>query len=170
MNHHLFSCHRKIQVTDMDVRPRVEHLYICQELHSRVGYIMMKIMLPPTILSLSLGIIVCMYISIRHTDLPIYLYVIFPYIAFTLLLIIFWLSYDIALITRDFECIRGQLLSHQSPYLVHMSRHERKCVMMRATAMRVVEFPVGEFADFSLSMSVAVWEEVVNQVLFLLTF
>ena len=154
----------------MDVRAQVEHLYICQELYGRVCYIWMKVMLPPTIFSFSVAIIICTFVSIRHTGLPIYLYVIFPYTGFTLLFITFWLSYDIALITRDLENIRLQLLSNESQYLGQKSKRERKELMMRARAMRVSEFPVDDFADFSLNVPIVVWEEVMNQVLFLLPF
>ena len=154
----------------MEARAKVEYLFICLELHSRIGYIWMKNVLPPAIFSVSLGIIICMFVSIRHTELPIYLYLVFPYVGITDFLIIFWMSYDIVLITRDFEYIRGQFLCHDAPYLVQKTKWDRKHVMMRARAMRVVEFPLGDFADFSFNLPIAVWDEVVNQVLFLLSF
>ena len=159
-----------MDVTDMELRAKVEHLYVCLELYGRVGYIWMRVMLPPTILTISLCVVLCMYVSVRPTGLPFYLYASFPYVGFNCLFFLFWMSYDIVLITRDSEYIRGQLLSHESPYLVHMTTHERNLVMKRARAFRVPEFPVGEFTDFTLSLAIVVWEEVITQVLFLLSF
>ena len=153
----------------MAVRAKVEHLYICQELYSRTCYVWMKFMLPPTFLSISVAIIIAALISVRFTELPFHFYIIFPFLAFMGMFSIFWMAYDIVLITRDSEYMRGQLLSHESTHLRRMSKYERTRVVMRAKAMRVTEFPVGNFADFSLNLPIAVWDEVVNQVLFLLS-
>lgn len=152
----------------MDVRAKMEHLYICHELYNRVCYVWVKFMLPPTIFGVSLTIIVTTFISIRYTELPFMYYIFFANTAFTLMLIIFWLSYDLVLITRDSEDIMSQLLSYEAQHLRHMSKRERTEAMKRAKAMRVIEFPIGEFADFAISVPVAIWEEILNQVLFLL--
>ena len=117
-----------------------------------------------------MAIILAAFISIRFTGLPLHFYIIFPVLALMAMLSIFWMTYDIVLITRDSVYIRGQLLSHESTHLRHMSKYERIRVMMRTKAMRVTEFPVGDFADFSFNLPIAVWDEVVNQVLWLLSF
>ena len=117
-----------------------------------------------------LTMIVTTFVSIRYTELPIYYYVVFPNTAFTLMLIIFWLSYDGVLFTRASEDILSTLLSYEAPYVRQMPRAVRVQVMKRARAMRVIEFPIGEFADFSINLPITIWEEVLNQVLFLLSF
>ena len=101
----------------MVVRAKVEHLYSCQELNSRVCCVGMKFMLPPTLLSMSLAIIVAAFISTRFTELSLHFYIIFPFRAFMGMFSIFWMTYDIVLITRDHEHIRGELLSHESTHL-----------------------------------------------------
>ena len=161
---------RRIRITDLDRRAQVEQLYICYELYNRVCYVWMKFMLPPTICSVSIVIIVTTFVSIRYTELPFMYYIFFANTAFTLMLIIFWMSYDAVLITRDSEDILGQLLSYEAPYLRSMSRREKIEVLKRARAMRAVDLPIGEFADFSINLPVTIWEEILNQVLFLLSF
>ena len=154
----------------MDVRAKVERLYICYELFNRINYTWLKFMLPPTIFGVSLTVIVTTFVSIRYTELPFMYYIFFANTAFTLMLIIFWLCYDALLITRDSEDIMSQLLSFEAPYLRSVSKAGRIRVMKRAKAMRVIEFPIGEFADFSISLPIVLWEEILNQVLFLLSF
>ena len=161
---------RSVKITDLEVRAKVERVYICFELYNRVCYVWEKFMFPPTIFSVSLTIIVTGFVSIRYTGLPFMYYIFFPNTAFTLMLIIFWLSYDGVLLTRDFEDILGQLWSYEAPYLQSMPKIERTKVMKRAKAMRVVEVPIGEFADFTIMLPITIWEEVLNQILFLLSF
>ena len=84
--------------------------------------------------------------------------------------IIFWISYDLVLLTRASEDILGELLSPDAEYLRPLSRETRIQLLKRAKAMNVIEFPVGEFAEFSLILPVSILEEIMSQVLFLLTF
>ena len=154
----------------MTSRAKVERLYICTELHSRISSVWLKFMLPPTIVSVSLAIIVSTFVSIRYTELPLCYYVYFPNSAFTLMVNIFWLGYDGVLITRDSEGILGQLRSSQAPYLRSVPKHVRTLVMKRVRAMRVLEFRVGDFANFSVNVPISIWDEILNQVVFLLSF
>ena len=154
----------------MDHRAQVERLYICYELYSRVCNVWLKFMLPPTIFSVSLTIIVTSFVSIRYTELPFLFYILFPITAFTLMLIILWISYDAVCITRDSEDILRQLSASEAPYLRSTPRRAKAEIMKRVRAMRVVGFPIGEFAVFSIDVPIAVWEEILNQVLFLLSF
>ena len=95
----------------------------------------------------------------------------YPYPFGTLVLfVIFWISYDIMLVKRTAEDRISRFASHDgAPYLGRISRQQRELVVKRAAAMKVLEFPIGDFADLSLDLPVMVWEEVLNQVLFLLS-
>ena len=86
------------------------------------------------------------------------------------MLVVFWLCYDIVLLTRDSECMKAQLWSHEAPYARLTPKSEMTCAMKRAKALRVIEIPVGNFSDFSINLPIAIWDEIVNQVLFLLSF
>ena len=148
----------------------VERLYSYLLHHNRVAQTWLMFMFPPTLSSVSLAIIMPTFVSIRYTELPVMFYVIFPYTAFTLILVIFWFCYDTVLVIRASEGLMGQLLYHQAVYLRPLSTAERIKVLKRAKAMKVLEFPIGDFAEFSLTLPVSIWDEIVNQVLFLLSF
>ena len=52
----------------------------------------------------------------------------------------------------------------------HLPRTEKAKVLKRAKAVQVLRFPVGNFANFSLKVTVAAWDEMLRQVLLFLTF
>ena len=85
------------------------------------------------------------------------------------MLVVFWLCYDIVLITRESEYIKAQLWSYEAPYARLMPKSEMTCAMKRAKALRVIEIPVGNFSDISIDLPIAIWDEILNQVLFLLS-
>ena len=154
----------------MHARAKLERLYICTELYNRICFVWVKFMVLFTIFSVSLAVIWGTFVSIRYTMLPLYVYIVFPNTAVTFMLIIFWASYDVVVLTRDSEDILGKLLSHQVSYLRTAPKDVRTRVMKRARAMRVIEFPIGDFADFTINLPIAIWDEILNQVLFLLSF
>ena len=161
---------RSTEIENMEDRRKVERLYICLELHNRICYAWVKLILPLVIFSLSLTVIVTGFISIRYTELPVYYYIFFVNTALSLLIIIFWSCYDILLVTRASEDILGQLLSYEAAHLRKMPKVERTVVMKRAKAMRLIEIPVGDFSDFGVSVPIAIWDEIVNQIFVLLSF
>ena len=154
----------------MESRAVVERLYNYCQLHNRVVHNWLKFMLPPTISGVSTAVIVTTFVSIRYTELPLIFYVFYPNSAFNLMFILFWMCYDMVRLIRASEYIIGQLLSHDAEYLKSMPRAVRIQVLKTARAMKPLEFPLGDFAEFSLNLPVTIWEEILNQVLFLLSF
>ena len=154
----------------MERRAVVERLYNYVQCHTRIAQNWMKFMLPPTISSVSTAVIVATFVSIRYTELPLFLYIFYPNTAFNLMFIIFWMCYDAVLLVRASEEIMGKLLSHDAEYLRPLPRAVRMEVLKRARAMKVLEFPLGDFADFSLNLPITIWDEILNQVFFLLSF
>ena len=127
-------------------------------------------MFVPALIGMTVCIIYTLYLTIRYTELPLLLYVLCPTTGITILFLIFWVSYDVVLVKRTAEGIISRLASQDgAPYLRRMSRQERIAVVKRATSMKPLEFPIGDFADFSLNLPVLVLEEVLNQVLFLVS-
>ena len=161
---------RKYAITDMESRAVAERLYNYIQLQNRVVHNWMKFMLPPQLAAGSTFIIVATFISIRYTELPLIVYAAYPSTAFNIMVIIFWLCYDTVLLVRASEDIMSQLISHDAEYLKQMPRAMRIQALKRARAMKALEFPVGEFAEFSLDLPVTLWDEILNQVLFLLSF
>ena len=64
----------------------------------------------------------------------------------------------------------NRLLDYEAEHLRGMTKKQRMNIMKRAQALRAVNFPTGPFAEFSLNVTINIWEEVLNQLLFLLSF
>ena len=117
--------------------------------------------------------VVLFYVTLRHTDLPIFLYLPFPYIGVCVMVFIFWFSYDLTAAIRSSE----QLLNRLRPSRANlqslggmMSKDEKtKILMLRARAMRILAFPIGIFANFSLAVPVNVWDQVLDLLILLLS-
>ena len=157
-------------MTDLGSRAVVERLYNNVQFHHRIVQIWLRFMLPPTIFGACLGVIFTTFVTIRYTELPTFFYIFYPNTAFNLMFLIFWLCYDVVLLIRASEDVLAKLLSHEAEYLRPLPRAGRIQVLKRARAMRVLEIPIGDFADFSLSLPVTLWDEILNQVFFLLSF
>ena len=156
-------------MADLESRAKVQYLYICMELYTRICFVWIKFAWPPTLFSVSLTIVFAAFVSIRYADLPFVYYVAFPTVALGLMVSMFVGFYELVLSTRDSEEILGQLRSLDAAYLCGIPLTLRKRLLKRAKALRTVELPVGEFADFSVTVPIALWDEMVNQVVFLLT-
>ena len=155
---------------NMEGRAILERLYICLQHHFRVYRIWIKFEMPPLLSSVSVAVIVAAFVSIHYTELPMILYLVYPNTAFNLMFMVFWLSYDIVRIVRASDEIIGRLQSENADYLRPLSRAMRMQVLKRARSLKQIEYPVGEFSELTLNLPIALWEEILNQVLFLLSF
>ena len=64
----------------------------------------------------------------------------------------------------------GSLRCTENPYLLSLPMKERMAILRRAKALRPAFFSVGDFTDeFNVDVPVGVWEEILNQLVFLLT-
>ena len=161
---------RKYVVTDMDGQAVVGRLYICLQIHLRVYSTWLKFQLPPTIFSLSVGVIITAFVSIRYTDLQFILYCFYVNTTCNLMLIVFWVCFDAIHIVRVSEDIIGRLQSGHEGHIRSLPRAVRIQVLKRAKILKRIKFDVGDFTELTLNLPMAMWEEIMNQVLLLLSF
>ena len=159
----------KIRVANLTSHRALEKLYIFMEVYNSVFSKWLKFMVAPTLFAISCGMIVVFYVTLRHTELPILLYVVFPYAGLTMLVILFWISYDATVVIQASEKLLSQLRSDGSQYLAGLSREEKIRILLRSRAMRPLAFPIGNFTNFSLAVPANIWDEVLNQIVFLLS-
>ena len=152
----------------MKSRRRLEKMYVQLETFNRIGQVWVRFYFPPFLVAASCAVILTSFVTIRYTELPLIVYVIFPYTAIIVMIIIFWQSYDMLRIIRASEHIMGGLWKHEAPYFHKMARAERIEMMKRSKAMRPLGFPVAD-SEFSLNLPIDTWNEIVNQTLFLLS-
>ena len=154
----------------VDDREEMERLYICLELYFRILQTWIRLMLPPTIFAPSCAIIIAVFVSIRFTSLPFILYQFFPASAVIIMGLLFWVIYQMELAQRGSEDLMSRLQSRESTYMSRNLKEIRiRRLLSRARAMRQVSYPVGEFSEVTLGLGVSIWEECLNQVLFLLS-
>ena len=129
-----------------------------------------KLMVVPTIFCLSIAIIACLFTSIRHTELPILTYLMFPYTAVSVLILLFWVCFEAIKIIRASEAILGTLGALECGTGNRMTKQEMLYIRKKSKATRTLGYRLGNFGDFSLDVPVGTWEEIVNQLFFLLTY
>ena len=156
-------------MTNITHHRALEKLYISMEVYNSVFSKWYKFWVVPTLFASSCSMIVCFYIALRHTELPILLYLCFPYAGFTILVILFWICYDATVVIQESEKLLSQLRSDGSPYLAGLTREEKIKILLRSRAMRPLSFPISNFTTFSLAIPANVWDEVLNQIVFLLS-
>ena len=161
----------KINITDVDSHKRVEHLYRCMLVFNQGLLNWMRAFLPPSIFGLSCCFIIVMFVTIRDTELPTFIYCSFPIMGGFFMGIIFWVSYDVMMTKRAFEEVSANLQSSAYMYYQReLDPQDRKVCLKRAKALRRASFPVGNFGEISFELPVMVWEESVEQLLVLLSF
>ena len=166
----VLNCYRKFAIVNLESRAVVDRLYVCLQHHFRVYSVWVKFQLPPTLLSESIPVIDAAFVSIRYTDLPLILYMVYPNTACNLMIIVFWLCYDSFRIARASDEVIGRLQSENADYLRPLPRAGRIQVLKRAKVMKEIQFAVGELATVTLNLPIAMWEAILNQILFLLSF
>ena len=144
--------------------------YLNLQVFNAIAINWVKHMIVPTIFSVSGGIVLCLYVSIRHTELPTLTYLLFPYVALSMSVLIFWICFEVVKVIHASEVIVETLGTVKPQDRSRMTEKERLYIRKRARATRVLYFQMGEFMDFSLDVPVGIWDEIINQLLFLLTY
>ena len=168
-------CIRKVSApsTEED-RLQLWHKYLKLQVFNELCRTWAKLMIVPTISSATSTIIICLYVTIRHEELPIGLVPFFFYVGMTLFGIVFWIAYQVILVIRASEAIIGVLTTvdkeGDNPGWMGVPLPPKKYIMKRGKATRPLGYRIGEFIEFSLDVPIGIWDEIVNQLLFLLSF
>ena len=126
-------------------------------------------MLLPLLFSVCSAITILLYVTVRPSGLPFFVYVWFPLVAIAGMYVVSWLVYDAFMVKRAAEQVAGVLQSKSEPFYWELSPFQRKELTRRARALRPVHLSIGIFSDISLEMLTNMWDEVLNQLLFLLS-
>ena len=111
-----------------------------------------------------------MYLVLRMRDtLPGTTVFIMGYTAFVILVAVFFVSYDIVSVIQGSEDIVKNLQSPQHGYYKMAGPEVKNGLLQAARALKPLEIPVGNFATFGFGVTQVMYEEVLNELLFLLT-
>ena len=158
-----------MNVRSIDDRLNLRHQYVKLQVHVTITNNWLMFMIVPTIVSVASGIIVCFYITIRHTELPIYSYAIYTYTGVNLSGLLFWRAYELIMTIRASEAIVSTLSSTTEQYYQESPAKQKLYIRKLIRPTRAIFFRIGIFMDFSLDVPVGIWDEILNQLLFLLT-
>src|SRR4051794_28650430 len=78
-----------------------------------------------TVFSISSTIVLCLYVTVRETDLPLLMYVVYPYTGAVCTVALFWMCYEIIMVQRTSEAVVGTLNSTMDPYFAGLSRTDK---------------------------------------------
>ena len=158
-----------LPVNNVEAREKVERLYVYLQIYHRLHCSWWNWTLPGTTFSLSTTVILGMYVGLRHTELPWYLYWIFWFAAFGVLTQIFGVGHDVVFTKDDSEEVVEKLQSPASSDLVSLSLEERREILKPCRAMTGLRYGIAGFANYSWAVPLGAWDEILNQLLFLLS-
>ena len=150
-------------------RRKLEHLYNTVRVFSKSMQNVSKPVIVPTFFSIGAVVVFLLYFPLKHPELPVMVTAIFIGGVSVLMGVATMLSVDLVKTIRASEEIIGELQSI-SALPSGLLKTERMQLLKTAKAYKPLALQFGIFADFSLDVPIVMWEEVINQLLFLLSF
>ena len=129
----------------------------------------LKFVIAPAVFSACVTIVITLYVTCRPAAMPLILYFGFPLSAMVLLFIVFRICYDAVVAKRAGDGVLGNLQSRTAGYFSRLGPVEKREMTRRARALQPVYIGMGEFSEITLEMWMSIWDEILNQLLFLLT-
>ena len=160
---------RKIRIRDLDSWKKVERMCDSMRLFNILVMNWLYYFLGPIILGVCSGIVLMLYISVRQSGLPPMLHYCMLPLAFGTIMAVSWLWYDVVTMNREADVVIESLQSRSHRFLRDLEPSGRAHLFRKARALRSVHLTIGQFSDITLEGLVGIWDEVVNQLMFLLS-
>ena len=126
-------------------------------------------LLGPVILGIGAGIVITLYLTVRPSGLPPFIHFWVPFIAFGVFVILSWLWYDVVTLKREADEVKDNLQARTHEFLRDLEPNQREYLARRARALRSFYLAIGQFSDMTFEGLVGVWDEILNQFVFLLS-
>ena len=147
----------------------MERLYKCVRLYNTMYLNWMRYLLAPAIFLWCAAITVLLYVTFRPSGLPLLVYYWFPLVALVSVFIITWLFYDAVGTKRGADEVLANLQSRTAGYYRRLGPAQKRELLRRSRAIQPVYLDIGQFTEISLEVPMNLWDEVINQLLFLLS-
>ena len=148
---------------------KVEGFYRCVKLYNVIFRNWSGSVIVLAIFSGSACITAALYMTCRPSGLPVFIYCVFPIAAMAALFAIYRICYDAVMAKRTGDEVLGNLQSRTAGYFYGLELAEKKEMMRRAKALQPVRIAMGGFAEITMEITVGIWDEILNQLLFLLS-
>ena len=160
---------RNISGSGIVEREKVERSYICFQICGKIYSEWIRFAYVPLFFSIGGAVVVCLYFPLKHAEiLPGFLSGAFAYLAVGLVVTVLWICLDTINVSKASDSIRYKLQSKPSSRL-QVDEWRQKTALKRAKALCPLAVPVGNFGTMSLNVPVVFVEEILNQLLLLLT-
>ena len=148
-----------------------ERLYTCMRLHSLIFLDWLRYVLAPALFLVASAITALLFITFRPSGLPFLVYCWFPLVAAVAMFIITWQFYDAVVVKRTTDEVLANLQSRTSGYYrMLLDQKAGKVQFVRSCrALQPIRLTIGDLSEFTLEVVMNIWEEVFNQLLFLLS-
>ena len=117
----------KIHARNLDDWNNMEMLYWSMKLYNN-GVIMnwLEHILSPILFFVCTGVTILLYVTVRPSGLPVFVYVWFPLVAICVMINVSWIVYDVVMIKRATEGVAGTLQSRSEYFYPRLSVCQRK--------------------------------------------
>ena len=131
----------------------------------------MRYVVAPTLFLVALAVTALLFITFRPSDLPFLVYCWFPLVAVVAMFLLTWQFYDAVVVKRTTDEVMANLQSRTSGYYRTLRGNPagKAEFMRRCRALQPIRLTIGDFTEFTLEVVMNIWEEVFNQLLFLLS-
>lgn len=117
-----------------------------------------------------LGVILTLYVTLRPGDIPLIIYPCFPLVGFCTQTVITALLMNGRSTKGKADDVLSNLqMGMYSQWMMRFDPLEKKICMRRLKSLRPVSIRVGVFAETTFEVTMNVWDEICNQLLFLLS-
>ena len=131
----------------------------------------MRYVIAPIIFLVASAVLALLYVTFRPSGLPFLVYCWFPLVGVVIMFLLTWQFYDAVVVKRSTEEVLSRLQSRTSGYYQHVMHQPaaKAEFMRRCRALQPIRLTIGDFTEFTLEVVMNIWEEVLNQLLFLLS-
>ena len=162
-----------IHVKNAAIRRQLTKLYIEFEVINTLINSAIGNTLPFAFLAMGTDVVIGLFLFLRHFKVLLEIVNIVAAIVglFCLgtLLNILWACCNTVRAIEQSKMLLQTLRSAQDPYFRALARREQLELLKRAKAMKDFHVALGHFGKFGLDFVVAMWDEIVSQLLFLLS-
>ena len=161
--------HRQWEVKNHRRREKLLRAYIQLQIYNRILNEWIQDVTTPAFFGVGGVVVLFLYIPLAHSEsLPTLCNAALGYMAVALVAILMRLTTDSLGVTRATESVISSLQSVPTVQRQLMGLEQVES-LKRAKALRPVTHPIGSFGSLTLSVPVVFMEEILNQLLFLLT-
>ena len=139
------------------------------KLYNTVFMQWLRVLVSPFLFLTCSAVTLLLYVTFRPAGLPMLVYCWFPLVAVVTIIVVTWLIYDAVSAKRSADEVLANLQSRTTRYYERLEPEGKIELERKGRALQPVQLRIGEFAEFSLHVVATIWNEVVNQLIFLLT-